>query len=685
MSERYSRMFSLPTELYTSGAPVVIVAGALLKDSRTGSMLAQLKIRNIQKKIIKAVKVSVLAKDAADRSLGEEREHSYSALNVRRDEDFGQKSPIMLDRNTCAFIAKVTEVVFSDQTIWTADEQACWEPLTPAVSPESRFPLAQLAKEFRIQFGENVLCFPTRDKELWRCACGVFNHNSEACCHVCGRSYEVMARVTEEELLDRVKKKQELEQSKKRERRKILAVTAAVATAVVALLFCAGLINREINYQVAVNQFAQVSYTQTEERFEALGDYKDSKEWYDTATTFHEAYDQKSVQRYKQQYWAVGLSEKQLLLDRVRADAYNEIYRDEFQFAYKLLYWLDEEGDEDAEEAIAFCFDRALDYGVQLMDNRHFIEANELFRWLYLKTDDAEAAELFERSEELVAKVEMAENIIRLANGDTTYFDEFGATLSAEETKRELLSGQWLWIRNGNFRKADFKENGEVDFHDDITAYWSLTADGFTYAVYVFKPTTPVFPVARKRIRQINENILFYGDIALIRADSAYAKYITEENGFTADAEAAEVFELNEEFGTQAAMVENIIRLAKGDTTCFDEFGTSLSVEETERELLSGQWLWIRDGDCRKADFKENGEVDFHDGTASYWSVDANGFTYASYAGKVTTPVFTFLRKPIRRIDADILFYGDIALIRADSAYAKYITEENGFTMVSED
>ena len=58
MSERYSRLFSLPTNLYAIGSPAIIVAGALLKDNQTGKVLAQLKIQNITTNPIKAVTVA---------------------------------------------------------------------------------------------------------------------------------------------------------------------------------------------------------------------------------------------------------------------------------------------------------------------------------------------------------------------------------------------------------------------------------------------------------------------------------------------------------------------------------------------------------------------------------------------------------------------------------------------------
>ncbi|MCM1089733.1 MAG: hypothetical protein NC092_01210 [Butyrivibrio sp.] len=120
MEERYTKLFTLPENLYTYGSPVIISAGALLKDNKTGNVLAQLKIQNIQAKSIKALTVKIVSYDTADRQLGEETSFQYLDLYVRRDEYFGQKIPIMLpDTYTRSFSVCVTEVVFVDHTIWT--------------------------------------------------------------------------------------------------------------------------------------------------------------------------------------------------------------------------------------------------------------------------------------------------------------------------------------------------------------------------------------------------------------------------------------------------------------------------------------------------------------------------------------------------------------------------------------
>lgn len=70
MSERYTKLFSLPKNLYIPGAPVLLAAGALLKDNQTETTLAQLKFRSISMKTIKAVIAAVDAFDVSGAALG---------------------------------------------------------------------------------------------------------------------------------------------------------------------------------------------------------------------------------------------------------------------------------------------------------------------------------------------------------------------------------------------------------------------------------------------------------------------------------------------------------------------------------------------------------------------------------------------------------------------------------------
>ena len=130
MSERYSKLFALSENLYSAGAPVVIAAGALQKDNQTGKVFAQLKIRNIQDKAIKAITVKITPFDTAGRPLGGTIDYQYLDLSAARDVDFGQKTPVMLkEAITRSFAVSVSEVIFSDNSIWMASNEV-WEPLS---------------------------------------------------------------------------------------------------------------------------------------------------------------------------------------------------------------------------------------------------------------------------------------------------------------------------------------------------------------------------------------------------------------------------------------------------------------------------------------------------------------------------------------------------------------------------
>lgn len=113
MSERYTKLFSLPPDLYAEGSPLVISAGNLLTDNRTGRVLVQLKIRNLSPQRVKAATVTVHPLDTAGRPMDGETTYEYLDLSVRRGEEFGQKVPIPLPIPSArGFTAEVAEVVF---------------------------------------------------------------------------------------------------------------------------------------------------------------------------------------------------------------------------------------------------------------------------------------------------------------------------------------------------------------------------------------------------------------------------------------------------------------------------------------------------------------------------------------------------------------------------------------------
>jgi hypothetical protein len=201
MAERYSRVFSLAENLYTEGAPLLLAAGALLKDNQSGKLVAQLKLKAVGAKAIRAATVRLVPLDSADRPLDEALSYDYLDLNAERDAEFGAKNPIPLPQSSArAFTAAVTEVIFADKSTWSAPEGAVWEPLAAPETPERALKDAELAKQYRLRFGADTVRMPAAEKDLWFCACGAVNGQAEERCHRCGKARGELLALDPEEL-----------------------------------------------------------------------------------------------------------------------------------------------------------------------------------------------------------------------------------------------------------------------------------------------------------------------------------------------------------------------------------------------------------------------------------------------------------------------------------------------------
>ena len=200
MSERYTRLFSLPENLYQPGSPVMILAGALLKDNQTGGILALMKFKNVGTKPIRGLKVRFFPQDLTGIDLDQPLEHQYLDLNAARDGEFGQKEPVAFPNAvTRAFRVEVYQVVFADGTLWN-QEQSQWSPMPPLQALETALGDKELCKEYQILYGANCRIMPQEDKGLWRCACGAWNMESEANCHACGKNLDQLKALDLEQL-----------------------------------------------------------------------------------------------------------------------------------------------------------------------------------------------------------------------------------------------------------------------------------------------------------------------------------------------------------------------------------------------------------------------------------------------------------------------------------------------------
>lgn len=122
MSERYVRIFSGQENMYLEGAPIVIRASALLKDTTNGKIIAQFKMQNVCKKTISYVRLAITQLDAVNDIVGETHTLEYSDLSVSNNEEFGSKTANYLpSTKVCAFHVGISHVKFKDGSIWVSD------------------------------------------------------------------------------------------------------------------------------------------------------------------------------------------------------------------------------------------------------------------------------------------------------------------------------------------------------------------------------------------------------------------------------------------------------------------------------------------------------------------------------------------------------------------------------------
>lgn len=293
MSERYSRLFTLPENLYAAGSPVVIAAGTLLKDNQTGRIVAQLKMRSISPKRIIGIKVSLSLFDNAGNSIGTPVDFDYLDLNASRDAQFGQKVPVPIAESKArSYAASITEVVFADKTTWAAPTTQ-WDSLPRQNTLDAALGNTELIKQYKIAVGSNFSFYPLAEKDLWYCTCGALNHEGEDC-HVCSRTlFELQtidldqlakdrdARLAQEAAAAEAKaaaEKAAVEAAKKKTA-KILKIAIPVVCTVIALVV---LLNAVIipnsKYNKAVSLMDAGQYEEAIAAFEALDGYKDSAE-----------------------------------------------------------------------------------------------------------------------------------------------------------------------------------------------------------------------------------------------------------------------------------------------------------------------------------------------------------------------------------------------------------------------
>lgn len=289
MTERYSKIFSLPQNLYTQGCPIIIAAGSLLKDNLTGFVLAQIKFKRICQKRITAVIVSISASDVSGNPLDGLDEYQYLDVAAKRDECFGQKQAVCLPNPaTRSFCVNCKKVIFSDGSFWNAGdaEYAAIPNQTSLVSK-----LGYLAEQYKRSVTPRARYVPSISQDLWLCACGAINTSEDFRCHICLMKKDEIFSSMDEDFLRQRKSEHDKEQAARKAREEaqkreeeartkklIIAIGISFLLIVLLAVLITQVIVPNLKYNSAIDLMESGRYAEAIPSFEELGDFGDSKD-----------------------------------------------------------------------------------------------------------------------------------------------------------------------------------------------------------------------------------------------------------------------------------------------------------------------------------------------------------------------------------------------------------------------
>lgn len=125
MSDRYSRIYTLPDGLHIKDAPISIVSGKLLYDNEQKRKIVVLKLKNLTDISIQSVDVIIKTFNAKCLESDNVTNYTYKNFQVSDCMEFGSKKAIVIQNtDAVSFEVSIQTVRFSDGSSWDCPKKA---------------------------------------------------------------------------------------------------------------------------------------------------------------------------------------------------------------------------------------------------------------------------------------------------------------------------------------------------------------------------------------------------------------------------------------------------------------------------------------------------------------------------------------------------------------------------------
>lgn len=279
MNKRYQKIGEIDRGQYTVGSPIILVAGALLLDNQKKCVIGQLKFKNISEKRVTAIQVKIDAYDVMGEKLTGLEKFQYLDLNHGVGEYFGDRVAIELpDSNTRTLRVYVLNVCFDNGEVWNGENEE-WSMLPKAEAIEGD---PEYLKQYKIEFGPDAKFQFKEYLDLWQCVCGNYHKITRNQCTDCMVSKEKISHISESSIKEDIAKRLEEEEKADRGKRKSLILAIILCSVIVVAAIALFLFQKdkeERQYQDGVRYLRSEEYSNALEKFQDIGDYKDTAKY----------------------------------------------------------------------------------------------------------------------------------------------------------------------------------------------------------------------------------------------------------------------------------------------------------------------------------------------------------------------------------------------------------------------
>lgn len=303
MESKYAVIDDIKAQKRYEDSPVEILCFQILQDTENGKKFLRYTMKNIGKKVIKAVHISVFCYDSYGNKTDEIAAFEYKGIFAKEEECFGEDENIPLTYMTSEkFDLYINHVFFEDKTVWNSRRILTLEHPQQLMSEHPSFEAMKFACK-KAGIVKQAKYIPDIIDRFWRCTCGQMNESNANHCTHCKVERTALNEIFHADYLEQMQdmleeEKKQIKEEKIQERNeqmkkklerntqnikrwaKVLVPTVAiVAVLAVALFVGKKFVFPVYYYEKAQEQLEAGQYILAQRQFAKSGDYKNAKKF----------------------------------------------------------------------------------------------------------------------------------------------------------------------------------------------------------------------------------------------------------------------------------------------------------------------------------------------------------------------------------------------------------------------